>query len=107
MAPFLSAADEVVVQSQTKSFLFELEQPPRLREIRIFGYFSWSRIHSSFTKEESRPPHPFRNWKLPIRGVERDTKYSEARGRRVSFTRAAFSTAWQNKWIPNTALPVR
>src|SRR5688572_1906928 len=32
MAPFLSAADEVVVQSQTKNSLFELKQPPRLRE---------------------------------------------------------------------------
>jgi hypothetical protein len=69
MSPFLSAADEVVVQSPTKNFLFELEQPPRLREIRIFGYFSWSRIHSSFTKEESRPTHLFPNLKLPMRGV--------------------------------------
>jgi hypothetical protein len=55
MAPFFSAADEVVVHSQTKNSLFELEQPPRLREIRIFGYFSWSRIHSSSAEEEIRP----------------------------------------------------
>jgi hypothetical protein len=32
MASFLSAADEVVVQSQTKNSLFDLGQPPRLRE---------------------------------------------------------------------------
>jgi hypothetical protein len=56
MAPFLSAADEVVVQSQTKSFLFELERPPRLREIRIFGHF------------------PGRASTLPVRSVSKAVK---------------------------------
>jgi hypothetical protein len=55
MAPFLSAADEVVVQDQTENSLFVIEQPPRLRDLT-----AWSRSHSSFTKEESRLPQRFR-----------------------------------------------
>jgi hypothetical protein len=56
--------------AEDPNFLFELEQPPRLREIEDLRIFSWSRIHSSSAdEEESRPPHHLRNLKLPIRSV--------------------------------------
>jgi hypothetical protein len=59
----------VVVQSQTKSFLFELEQPPRLLPLRSFAIFFNVAATPPFPRRRAARLTIVDNLKLPIRFV--------------------------------------